>query len=94
MTVQGATAPAKMGWGMKILIGLAILVVGFFLMVAWGAQIERNQPPLSERVKTSCDEQYGSDTDRSKACQVALLASALSKAEDDKMTAARKGAGL
>lgn len=97
MTTEGAAGQKARGGGGRglLMVGLAavaFVVIVLALLAAVGATIP--DKPVSERVQESCDSQYGAGTDESKRCQITLLASAIEKAQSDKLQAAKRDAGL
>lgn len=70
-----------------------IVFVGLVLaaMIATGSGPEK---PIRDRIKDSCDQQFGAGTEDATRCFVALALKQIQDDGDRRMEAARKGAGL
>lgn len=68
-----------------LLIAMAVLVGGFFLLVAIGSNTDHSPEAQLARIKESCDRQYGSETLDSGRCQVAIIGTRLQENEDRKL---------
>ncbi len=90
---QVAAAAAKRGGSLKV-VGMcaAALVVGLFLLLAFGAHAP--QETLPDRMKHSCEAQYPNDTEAQSRCFIALAMKASDDQDAAKMEQARKDAGL
>ncbi len=80
----------RSGFGGKIAAAALLLVVGFFVLAKIAAA---NDKPPADRIREACQEQFPNDLDRETRCELELSASALEKADRDRLAAAARRAG-
>lgn len=77
-------------------VGLAICACVIVILVLIGQYhpeaMEPSETNPSERIKTSCEREFGMDTPQANDCRIRLSVEYLEKAEREQMDRARRGA--
>lgn len=75
-----------------IAVGAAVLILLAIIIGAVTGEKDAGDLPSMEKITASCDEQFGSGTQASADCQLAIVAKAAQSDREGRMRAAEAGA--